>query len=73
MESRDETENSSRLKNNYMPDVSMCSNQTCPMKEYCYRFKAVANSYQSYGGFKPDENGKCDYFIELAAAPNNNN
>ena len=49
-----------------MPDISMCANMTCPLKEDCYRFKAVPNPHrQSYAGFKPDEEGKCDHFCKI--------
>jgi len=45
-----------------MPDISMCNNQECPLKEKCYRYKAEPNPYrQSYGDFKY-KNG-CSYFI----------
>lgn len=47
-------------------DISMCENQTCPLKEKCYRFMAEPNpTYQSYADFKPDENGKCDFYYPL--------
>jgi len=48
-----------------MPDISMCENQTCPLKETCYRFKAIPNTHQSYADFKPDEKGKCDYYYPI--------
>ena len=32
-----------------MPDISMCENEACDMKEKCYRFMAEPNPYrQSY-------------------------
>ena len=49
-----------------MPDISMCLNITCPLKETCYRFKATPNEYkQSYAGFKPKEDGTCDYYEHI--------
>ena len=45
-----------------MPDISMCANVHCKLKETCYRFTATPSSYQSYGGFTTDENGECDYY-----------
>lgn len=46
-----------------MPDISMCTAHSCPMKEYCYRYTATPNPFrQSYASFSPDENGECDYF-----------
>jgi hypothetical protein len=51
-----------------MPDISMCSNSTCPLREQCYRFTAVPNEYrQSYGTFKPEIKGdkvECKHFID---------
>jgi len=49
-----------------MPDISMCSNVTCILKEKCYRYRAVPSQFrQSYGSFKPDKNDKCEYFTKL--------
>jgi hypothetical protein len=46
-----------------MPDISMCQNQLCPLRETCYRFTATPDTpYQCYAVFKPDENGECDYY-----------
>ena len=46
-----------------MPDISMCANEECPLKEKCYRYTSEPDKYlQSYGDFKPDENGECEYF-----------
>lgn len=41
----------------------MCLNESCPLKESCYRSTAIANEYrQSYCAFKHND-GKCDNFI----------
>jgi hypothetical protein len=49
-----------------MPDISMCTNKDCPLKETCYRFKAIPDKYrQSYGGFAPDDKGECKYYWPL--------
>ena len=48
-----------------MPDISMCANPTCPLKEQCYRYTAKPSSFrQSYMSFKYDRRKKfgCDYF-----------
>ena len=45
-----------------MPDISMCENQTCPLKSTCYRFNATPSSYQSYADFKPNKDGVCDAY-----------
>lgn len=47
-----------------MPDITMCTNEECPHKEECYRFKATPSEYQSYGTFEPDKNGECEYLIK---------
>jgi hypothetical protein len=48
-----------------MPDISMCLNQNCLLKEKCYRFKANPSTFwQSYTNFIPDKSGKCDSYIE---------
>ena len=48
-----------------MPDISMCQNTSCLLREVCYRFKAVPNERQAYADFEPDDDGKCEYFIKL--------
>jgi len=46
-----------------MPDISMCQNEECPLKKKCYRFTATPSPLlQTYAYFKPDEDGKCEYF-----------
>ena len=49
-----------------MPDITMCDNKKCPIKETCYRFTAIPSEYrQSY--FMDDireTDGSCDYFID---------
>lgn len=43
-----------------MADISMCLNNSCTIKETCYRYTAIPNSYsQSYCDFKQDLNGNC--------------
>jgi hypothetical protein len=49
-----------------MPDIAMCSNHECPLRENCYRHMAEPNKYgQSYTRFKPNEKGECDYYWPL--------
>lgn len=48
-----------------MPDISMCQNDSCPLKEKCYRFMAIPDDvWQSYTEFKY-ELDNCDYFYPL--------
>ena len=46
-----------------MPDISLCSNKTCPMKIYCYRHTATPDRWQSYSEFIPKGN-ICDAFLK---------
>ena len=49
-----------------MPDISMCKNTECPLKNTCYRFIATPSEYlQSYGDFKYDEKNGCDYYWKI--------
>lgn len=48
-----------------MPDISMCMKEDCPMNMKCYRFTAKPNDWQSYGAFKPDDDGTCTHFWEI--------
>jgi hypothetical protein len=53
-----------------MPDITMCSGADCPLKETCYRFKAMANIYgQAYFSKPPYIDKACEYYWEI----NNNN
>lgn len=50
-----------------MPDISMCKNMHCPLKETCYRFTASPSIYgQSYSDFAPritkKGEAKCEYY-----------
>ena len=46
-----------------MPDITMCSGEGCPVKEFCYRFTAKPNEYrQSYFVEPPIKDGKCDHY-----------
>lgn len=47
-----------------MPDISMCKNKECTLKERCYRYRAVPSNIQSYTYFV-FENGFCKYFMEV--------
>jgi hypothetical protein len=49
-----------------MPDISMCKNVNCPLKENCVRFLADPNPHwQAYGDFQPNEEGRCDYYYPV--------
>ena len=50
-----------------MPDIGMCSNQSCPSKLKCYRFMAIPNiPRQSYNGYTVEEGKKkCKSFNKI--------
>jgi len=49
-----------------MPDIAMCTNKTCPSKNQCYRFKAVAKPiWQDYAMFEPNGSGRCEHYMAL--------
>ncbi len=48
-----------------MPDISMCLSTTCDKRFQCYRFTAIPHPWrQSYGGFKPGDDGECENFVD---------
>jgi len=49
-----------------MPDISLCTNATCPSKDKCYRFTAKPNEFrQAYANFSPEgDEVNCSYFID---------
>lgn len=54
------------LKFKIMPDISMCDNINCKLKENCYRFKAIPNKYhQSYNNFILDKKGNCKFYWKM--------
>lgn len=51
-----------------MPDISMCKNPLCTLRQSCYRHveNTQPNPYrQSYGGFSQDENGLCNFYWKI--------
>lgn len=53
-----------------MPDLTLCQNNSCPMKKNCYRYMAEPDPYmQSYSEFEyVDEKGKpfkCSYLMPI--------
>jgi hypothetical protein len=56
-----------------MPDISMCANEECTLRETCYRFVATPNPFrQSYSDYKPSKlyvpgvgnSDTCDNYIK---------
>ena len=59
-----------------MPDITMCCNYDCPLREKCYRYRAVPDQYwQSFAWYEPLVKARlsypakyeteCDYYWEL--------
>lgn len=49
-----------------MPDISMCNNKLCPIKELCYRYMAIPEEYQLYAKF---DHHNCKYFLPIEDRP----
>jgi len=50
------------LNKKYMPDIEMCLNKDCTIRNNCYRFTAIPSEYQqAYSNFQQDEEGKCEH------------
>ena len=53
-----------------MPDITMCNNYDCELKNNCYRFKAKPDYFkQSYQRFEPKfdealDEIECDFYIK---------
>jgi hypothetical protein len=49
-----------------MTDICKCTNEECKLKEQCERQTPSSYPYyQAYCNFKPEENGKCVWFIKI--------
>jgi len=45
-----------------MPDITMCKDDTCPLRWKCYRYMAIPSGRQSYFTESPREVARCEYF-----------
>lgn len=55
-----------------MVDVTLCMNNHCPLRDKCYRYRAIPDKYwQSYSKFEPHKSTgwkggyECDYFWQI--------
>lgn len=52
-----------------MPDITMCVNTKCPIREFCYRYRAKPSEHQSFSIFVTIERGsgfiQCYEFWDL--------
>jgi len=47
-----------------MADITMCNDDECPKKEYCYRFTAEPNPYrQAYFMYSPKQMDGCPEYV----------
>ncbi len=53
-----------------MPDITICKNYECKIKNKCYRYLAKPDKYQSYGIFISDTVNNC--FVPINKDINNN-
>ena len=48
-----------------MPDITMCKDNECSLKETCYRYTAKPSEYQYYFVDSPkDKDEECSYYWE---------
>lgn len=47
-----------------MPDITMCSNNKCPIRDKCYRYLAKPSERQAYRKIELDLDVYCDYFMK---------
>lgn len=60
-----------------MPDITMCVNTECPLRDKCFRYRAKPDEWQSYSDFKPETGAdkdwnfvvKCEYFWDATRYP----
>lgn len=52
-----------------MPDITMCSDWTCPMRRGCYRYRAIPNPYwqSRFAGSPRRSNTECWYHVTIDA------
>ena len=50
-----------------IPDITMCSSETCSEREKCYRVMAKSSEYQSWSNFEYtcNKNSGFEYFIPV--------
>ena len=48
-----------------MPDITICCNYECPLREKCYRYRAVPDEYWQSFAWYNCRTDNCDYYWEL--------
>lgn len=49
----------------FMPDITMCKGDSCPLKKKCFRNQAIPGKMQSYFMKAPYPDGACKFFSEI--------
>lgn len=56
-----------------MPDMSLCTNESCPLRKGCYRATAIPSDFlQSYMSFNLNADGTCNWFLDNKEYKNKN-
>jgi len=56
-----------------MSDITMCDGIDCPIRDRCYRFRAIPDDYQHYFIKIPYEYDYCEKFISMKEEEDLNN
>jgi len=56
-----------------MPDITMCQDNECPIRNKCYRFTAIPSKYGQYYGQFEREGDKCGDFYPIKIGERLNN
>jgi hypothetical protein len=49
-----------------MPDITMCCDKSCKIKNTCYRYMAIPSPYmQSQSKFENRDKDNCEYFVKI--------
>ena len=55
-----------------MADISMCVGNSCPLKDKCYRYRAIPFTHQSWITESPYDKDKevCNYYWDVGTRTN---
>lgn len=56
-----------------MPDITLCTDQQCPLRQSCMRFVAKPDKYQSYFMGSPSRGDQCPEYwpVKSLTTPTN--
>ena len=51
-----------------MPDITMCKDSKCPLKDYCYRFTNKREENNYFFNYSPYDSdiGDCEFYLDNA-------